>query len=604
MNNNNLEKIYYSYAQDVYRFALFLCKNVEEAKDITSETFSRYLSKAKSVSSGKEKSWLLATAKNVYRETFRKHPKNKSSITEELNYIPDQTNIEKSFEEEQIQKTLHQELDKLPETTKEIIILKNWYDLKFSEIAEILQMKESAVKQRYYRGLDELKVNLKKTIQIRSLSVASVISSLKLWEYYQLPTFELERIYNSILSFNFLSMGTIASLFKVSSPKLATLAVVGLTTGTLALGGTYYYSTQIENEEESVEKTTEINATCEYNGKQYSDGESFELDNSCTVCNCSEGVVVCDTSMCEEKSVDNTLDVSSSLFTFNEFNIKLSYDQTLGTAQSEIRNMNIDKDGLNCDYETVKFSNDPKLSLVAIAGMGECLGAGAPIENYETAKSVDGTEFIVYETYSDLTKEYGVTSSKGSYGYIDHRGEKKGFLVRVSAEKLTQEEVSSYISKVKKLISGLEVLESPIRNLFYFNQFSGGLYYDKNLGEVNSEVKKLTMERDGLNCTFETLKFQNDQNIEVKLAAGMGECRGAYYVPDDAEYVTTIDGRDLAVFVDYSDVTNKYNISAVGGGGSTAAFRYSIHAETQNENEVEKYREIVKDLAQNTEFWN
>ncbi|BCX13618.1 MAG: hypothetical protein KatS3mg085_150 [Candidatus Dojkabacteria bacterium] len=137
MNSNNLEKIYYNYAQDVYKFALFLCKNVEEAKDITSETFSRYLSKAKSVSSGKEKSWLLATAKNVYRETFRKHPKNKSSITEELNYIPDQTNIEKIFEDEQIQKALNQELDKLPETTKEIIILKNWYDLKFSEIAEI-----------------------------------------------------------------------------------------------------------------------------------------------------------------------------------------------------------------------------------------------------------------------------------------------------------------------------------------------------------------------------------------------------------------------------------------------------------------------------------
>ncbi|BCX13617.1 MAG: hypothetical protein KatS3mg085_149 [Candidatus Dojkabacteria bacterium] len=464
-------------------------------------------------------------------------------------------------------------------------------------------MKESAVKQRYYRGLDELKVNLKKTIQIQSLSVTSVISSLKLWEYYELSSFELERIYNSILSFNFLSMGTITSIFKLSSSQLATLAVAGVATGTVALGGTYYYTTQInDSNKEVIENIANANV-CEYNGKQYSDGESFELDNSCTICNCSGGVVVCDTSKCEEQSADNTSDISSSLFSFNEFNIKLRYDQTLGVAQSEVRNMNIDKDGLNCDYETVKFSNDPKLSVVAIAGMGECIGAGGPIENYETVKSSDGFEFGVYETYSDLTKQYGVSTFGGYYSYIDHRGEKKGFVVRVRASELIQDEVSEYMSKVKKLISGLELLESPLRDLFYFNEFGGRLYYDQNLGEINSEVKKLTMEKDGLDCTFETLKFQNDQNIEVELASGMSECQAAYYIPDDAENVTTIDGRNLAVFVIYSDVTNKYNVSAVGGGGSNAALRYSITAETQNENEVEKYKEIVKDLAQNTEFW-
>lgn len=51
-------------------------------------------------------------------------------------------------------------LNEMEEPQKTVIRLKGMYDLKFNEIAEILDMNVSTVKTLYYRGLKELKEKL------------------------------------------------------------------------------------------------------------------------------------------------------------------------------------------------------------------------------------------------------------------------------------------------------------------------------------------------------------------------------------------------------------------------------------------------------------
>ncbi|MCA9386893.1 RNA polymerase subunit sigma-70, partial [Candidatus Dojkabacteria bacterium] len=54
-----------------------------------------------------------------------------------------------------------EKINELDEQTSEIILLKVWEEMTFLEISEIVDMKEDAVKKRYYRGINVLHTLLK-----------------------------------------------------------------------------------------------------------------------------------------------------------------------------------------------------------------------------------------------------------------------------------------------------------------------------------------------------------------------------------------------------------------------------------------------------------
>ena len=57
---------------------------------------------------------------------------------------------------------VRQALKELPEEQRIVIILKEYSQMKFTEIAEVLDTPESTVKSRMYKGLINLKKNLKR----------------------------------------------------------------------------------------------------------------------------------------------------------------------------------------------------------------------------------------------------------------------------------------------------------------------------------------------------------------------------------------------------------------------------------------------------------
>ena len=61
----NFHELYRTYAQDVYRFAYWLCGNAQDAEDITSETFVRALTTADEIKVETVKGYLLTIAKNL-----------------------------------------------------------------------------------------------------------------------------------------------------------------------------------------------------------------------------------------------------------------------------------------------------------------------------------------------------------------------------------------------------------------------------------------------------------------------------------------------------------------------------------------------------------
>jgi len=74
------------------------------------------------------------------------------SITAEKNPVSESINIDAA--------TALSVLDKLSEEKQEIVKLRFWGDLKFSEIAEKMNKNEAAVKKMFYRTLNEIKEKL------------------------------------------------------------------------------------------------------------------------------------------------------------------------------------------------------------------------------------------------------------------------------------------------------------------------------------------------------------------------------------------------------------------------------------------------------------
>lgn len=98
--------------------------------------------------------------KVLFLTFVRWYKKSRSKKTFELNenITADDSNI-KTDEGFDLGITL-KVLDKLSEEKQEIIKLRFWGDLKFSEIAEQLGKNEAAVKKMFYRSIEELKNKL------------------------------------------------------------------------------------------------------------------------------------------------------------------------------------------------------------------------------------------------------------------------------------------------------------------------------------------------------------------------------------------------------------------------------------------------------------
>ena len=171
---NNYELISNYLAGDISAFNVLVRKNQDElfnfllkytgdretAKDILQQTFILVFKKLKKLKD-KEKfrSWLYTIAVNQCKNHFRK--KREVSFTE----ISSKQDFEFNPGEEQKFETNNQSsnviikkaLQAIPNEQRVVIIMKQYHDLKFTEIASILNEPVNTVKARLYYGLNALR---------------------------------------------------------------------------------------------------------------------------------------------------------------------------------------------------------------------------------------------------------------------------------------------------------------------------------------------------------------------------------------------------------------------------------------------------------------
>lgn len=145
------EEIIKKHFNTVYRLALSQTKNKTYADDVTQEVFLRFLNKERSFESDEHlKAWFIRVTINCSKSIFLSSWFKKSApLTEDIVFDTE----EKS--------DVYYAVAALPPKYRTAIHLFYYEDLSVSEIAEILNSKESTVKSQLHRGRELLKSKLK-----------------------------------------------------------------------------------------------------------------------------------------------------------------------------------------------------------------------------------------------------------------------------------------------------------------------------------------------------------------------------------------------------------------------------------------------------------
>ena len=151
--NNNLDVLFETYGDMIYRLALVRTKNAADADDVVQEVFLRCLKNNPVFQSAEhQKAWLIKVtlncSKTLLGSAFRRHS------------VPEDAMGELSSEDETPDSTVYDAVLKLPEKYRTAIHLYYYEDYSVREIASAMRATESTVKSWLHRARGMLKETL------------------------------------------------------------------------------------------------------------------------------------------------------------------------------------------------------------------------------------------------------------------------------------------------------------------------------------------------------------------------------------------------------------------------------------------------------------
>lgn len=148
--------LYDAYIEKIYKFLFFRTLHKELAEDLTSQTFIKALEKINTFRSdrGEFQTWLYQIARNLLIDEFRRR-KPVENIDDHLN-IQSETNLETETQALLDKETLYKILESLPDESQELITMRLWDELPYSEIAAITGKSEGSLKMQFSRIISKL----------------------------------------------------------------------------------------------------------------------------------------------------------------------------------------------------------------------------------------------------------------------------------------------------------------------------------------------------------------------------------------------------------------------------------------------------------------
>lgn len=148
-----------NYSTDLYRYAMWICGNDALAKDLVQETFLRAwraLDKLNDVNAAK--SWLITILRREYARTFERKVPKFTDVDKVV--VPDDDELEPDERAER--DLLRQGILRLEPKYRDPLLLQVVFGHSCAEIAEQLDISNSAVMTQLFRAREKLKALLQR----------------------------------------------------------------------------------------------------------------------------------------------------------------------------------------------------------------------------------------------------------------------------------------------------------------------------------------------------------------------------------------------------------------------------------------------------------
>jgi RNA polymerase sigma-70 factor (ECF subfamily) len=141
--------LYKKYAPDVFRFAVYLSGNRDDAADITSETFVRAWTTPDRINVSTVKAYLFTIARNLFLQELRKKPR-RAELTDEM--CDPQPDPARQAEQRAELDAVLAELQNLPEVDRTALLMRALENIPYEEIALALNISVTTAKVKVHRA--------------------------------------------------------------------------------------------------------------------------------------------------------------------------------------------------------------------------------------------------------------------------------------------------------------------------------------------------------------------------------------------------------------------------------------------------------------------
>jgi RNA polymerase sigma factor (sigma-70 family) len=168
------EKLYRSYVQDVYHYALALLRNPADAEDVTQTTFlNAYRAFQRGEEIRKPQNWLIKIAHNVARSRY-------AHSSRRVKEVPLEDHVDRlaiSEDEKPNVEGVLRALGRLPFNQRAALVMRELEGRPYSEIADTLDVSVAAVETLIFRARRSLRVRTQALRSILAVPVPSTLAS-------------------------------------------------------------------------------------------------------------------------------------------------------------------------------------------------------------------------------------------------------------------------------------------------------------------------------------------------------------------------------------------------------------------------------------------
>ena len=162
-----MDELLRRYKNPIFRFALRLCQNTADAQEIAAEVFLRvHENRDRYEPLGKFSTWIFSIAHNLFVSRLRKDkwqvnwPRQKDDPEKLMDFASNQPSVQEQVSRNEFSALVKKHIQGLPFLQKEALVLREYEQLDYEEIAKILNKSLGTVKTLIHRARLALKEKL------------------------------------------------------------------------------------------------------------------------------------------------------------------------------------------------------------------------------------------------------------------------------------------------------------------------------------------------------------------------------------------------------------------------------------------------------------